>query len=175
MNSRVMKLAMVGVIAVIAAGSMAFVQSGKGSTQGGRTGERIEGSHCGGGKAGKMLRHLDLSDEQKARIEAIRASFKTENAATLERISTIHSSMREARSAGDDAGATTLRQEMREAKESLRPAQARMDEQIRAVLTPEQIARLDRKKGRRGCRGDRGTKQEQTVTPRTQPSIPGIQ
>ncbi len=63
---------------------------------------------------------------------------------------------------------------MMTAKQSLRPANARMDEQIRAVLTPEQITRLDKKKNRRGCR--KGEKVEtEAGTARQQPVIPGIE
>jgi Spy/CpxP family protein refolding chaperone len=177
-----MKLATVGVVAVLAAGSMAFVRSGKEEAP---KGDRIwcasmghgcsggsEGVNCGGGREDRVLERLDLTADQKARIEAIRASFRTENAATFKRIEALHTQMQEAYSSGDNDRIIALHTQMREAKSSLRPAMERMNQQIRAVLTSEQITRME-KRGRHGCRG-RQENPSETSVPGNQQVVPEL-
>jgi Spy/CpxP family protein refolding chaperone len=181
MKSTVVKLATVGMVAIMAAGSMAFVQSERvDGAKEGETHTEYRGCgkkrSCGVGGEERMLHRLDLTAEQKTQIESIRASFRTENAATFTLMESLHSRMREARASGDQTQMRALHQEMRAAKESLRPATDRMNEQIRAVLTPEQIAKLDARGNRRGgCRGGRD-KQPEAVAPSAPPtSTPGIE
>ena len=183
MYSRMMKLATVGMVAVLAAGSMAFVQSGREDAPKANGTECVKNGHgcrggaegvsCGGGgREERMLRRLDLSDEQKARIETIRSNFKTENAATFKRMEALHTEMRAAYSSGDDDRIMAIHQQMREAQVALRPAMENMNAQIRAVLTPEQITRME-KRGHGGCRGNQQAPSETTV-PSNPQVVPGL-
>jgi periplasmic protein CpxP/Spy len=113
----------------------------------GERGERKMGDHGFGRhhfKRGFMkhgLRGIDLTDAQKAQIKTIREGNRP-NAATIAELKTI----REARKAG-----TAITPEQKERMKALREQSAAkaksVHEQILAILTPEQKAQIEKRKG----------------------------
>jgi Spy/CpxP family protein refolding chaperone len=119
----------------------------------------------GKGKRGaaieRVMQRLDLTQEQKARIKAIREQFQAQHASQIDEIRSLASQMRDARKAGDTARARALRAELKTKAEALREARKPMKEQILAVLTPaqrEELAKMreELKEKRRDGRGRRG-------------------
>jgi Spy/CpxP family protein refolding chaperone len=86
-------------------------------------------------------RDLRLTEEQKTQITALIAAFQTENQADLELIKSVFEQARAAHRAGASRReiAEILRQAV-PAMERVRLARAELHDDIRAVLTPEQLA-----------------------------------
>jgi periplasmic protein CpxP/Spy len=154
MNSRIMKIAMIVMISLMTAGSFAYAQHGQGKGHGkkDRQGERLQ----------KAIERLNLTADQQARIKAIRDNFKTANAATIEQIKALRVQMQEARKSGNKEQAQAIHEQMKAKMESMRPARQQMIEQIKAVLTAEQRAELEKmiaeKKAKKGEKKDKKAK-----------------
>ncbi len=152
MNSRMMKLVMIVMVAMMATGSVAFAQrgEGKGMKQKGEKGEMIH----------KVIQRLNLTEGQQAQIKSIHSNFKSANAGNMEQMKALRTQMKEARKSGNTAEATTLKEQMKAKMQAMRPAREQMMADIKAVLTPEQRAEAEKmlaeKKGRKGDRGAKG-------------------
>lgn len=106
-------------------------------------------------KIEKALKRVDLTQEQKTQIKAIRDQFKSQHSSLIEELKTAHEQMRDARKSGNREQAEELRTAMAPKVEQLRAAREQMKTQILALLTPEQRAELEKMKGERKERKDR--------------------
>lgn len=107
----------------------------------------------------KALQGLDLTDDQKSRIDALVAEFKEDNAATLERIDELSRQAREQMKDGDREAAMATREEVKGLRMGLKDAGKELKEQIAAVLTDDQKAQLqERREKRKEEGGKRGKK-----------------
>jgi Spy/CpxP family protein refolding chaperone len=127
--------------------------------EGGDRGERMRHGREGGGRGMmRVFERLNLTDEQKLRVNEIRSRFE-ENTRTLrEDLRNLREQSRQGTpSAEDQARAEQLRQQ-------LNTANKQMYEEVKAVLTPEQKAQLEQmkqeKKGKR-----RGSGSESQANP----------
>lgn len=97
----------------------------------------------------KMFRGLDLTDAQKAQIEQLTAAHrqtmpeKSERAAYREELTALMQS-----STFDEAGVRVLLEKQQSKRLDLEVAQLKFQHQLRAVLTPEQQAKLDERKAK---------------------------
>ena len=130
MKSSIMKFVMIVMVAIMATGSFAYAHGG--------------GKGNKGGGIQKVIARLNLTADQQARIKAIRESFKSANAGTIEQIKTLHTQLRTARQNKDEAQVKSLREQIKGKMESMRPAREQMIAQIKAVLTAEQRAELEK-------------------------------
>lgn len=93
-------------------------------------------------KAAKMKQLLGLSDTQASRIESIREKYKPQRDALRQEAEAL-------RESGDREGMQELRSRKKELKQTVKG-------EIKKVLTPEQIEKLEQhkaqRKGRRGSR-----------------------
>jgi Spy/CpxP family protein refolding chaperone len=155
----------VAVFAIIAlAATFALAQTG-GGEQGKRQGPRGEwgkgdgerrggGGHFGGG----MFRGLDLSDEQKAKLQQIHQGFDERTKALREQLRAKHMELRQA-SEGNTFNEALVTQKLTE----IAPLEAKMmGEEFRmrqdslSVLTPEQKTQLEQRREQfKGGRGER--------------------
>lgn len=150
MNMRIaLKALAIAIIGVMAVNSAALAQK----------------DHKGGNhkKAGAFKR-LDLTDDQKAQIKALRDAFKQQNEGTFQEIKALRDQMKDARENQDKERAKAIHEQIKSKMESLRPAKEELQRRIAAILTPEQRAELEKMKanhkehrgeGRRG-KGKRG-------------------
>lgn len=109
------------------------------------------GFHGGpGSRDGGMgpLRDLNLTDDQKAQIEKIRASFEESTKALHEQLRTLHESEPDPMSgaAFDEAAVRAAAEARAKVMVELEVAHARMMSQVSAVLTAEQKAQLAAKR-----------------------------
>jgi periplasmic protein CpxP/Spy len=109
------------------------------------------GGHGGpGGPRDGMgpLRDLNLSDEQKAQVEKIRASFEESTKALREQLRTLHDSQADpfAGAAFDEAAVRAAAETRAKVEVELEVAHARMASQIFALLTNEQKAQLNERR-----------------------------
>ncbi len=153
-------------VALIALTATVFAQPGeRGCGDKGKHGPRGEGP----------LAALDLSDTQKEQIKALHEQFEEDNAATLERMKTLHEQAREQMKSGDKEGAQATREQMKEVRESLREAHEDLRTQVEALLTDEQKAQLEemktKREGRKGKKGKRGEGAREGGTGGTPPNI----
>lgn len=136
-----------------------------------RKDKRSDRAKCRG-KKGDLAEKLDLSDDQKAKIAAIREEFKADNADELAAIKELKDQAKEQFRSGDREGARETMGEIREIAEGLKDEKQAMHEAIKNVLTPEQQAIVaemmekkkecrDKKRGDR-VRGDRGVRDVET-------------
>ena len=158
MNSRMMKIVMIAMVAMMATGSVAFAQRGEGNGKG-------KGRHKGeqGEMIQKVIKRLNLTEAQQAQIKTIRENFKSANAANVEQMKALRTQIKEAQKSGNTALATSLREQMKAKMEAMRPAREQMKAQIMAVLTPEQRAEAEKimaeRKGKvKGQKAERGSK-----------------
>jgi Spy/CpxP family protein refolding chaperone len=94
---------------------------------------------------------LGLSEQQQAQVKAIREKNRETLKPLMDDARRAHEAFREALEAGN-GDATTVGQAalaMRAAQEKLHTAHKAVFEQIKAVLTPEQLAKLEQERGRR--------------------------
>ena len=111
----------------------------KSGKRGGHHGRGMKGRR-GGGKGMGFLRGVELTDAQKEQIRAIREANKPDPA-DFEQLKAI----REARKSG---GTVTEEQkaQMKQLREARRAKMGQINQQILAILTPEQKAQLDARK-----------------------------
>lgn len=81
---------------------------------------------------------LNLTEEQKAEIDALRENFKASNAATIDQMKELRQRMGEQRQERDKEGAQETRKEMNALREELAAAREELRGQIGAILTEEQ-------------------------------------
>jgi Spy/CpxP family protein refolding chaperone len=104
----------------------------------------------GGGPAAHFARKLDLTEGQKAQIEAL---FEARRAEHQSKRAERRALREEARSLGREAG--DLRQKARGARREFREERGEFHRQLRSILTPEQQAKLDAERQKwQDCRGN---------------------
>lgn len=134
------------VLAVTAAGALiVYGQTGEGDAQGKRGFGRHGKMHKRGGMMGaRMFRHLDLTDEQKEQLRAIRTEAREAN-------KDLHMSLRETRRQLGELGLDgnldsvqleALAAQQAEIMKKLTIARQQTKVQMHAVLTPEQKSKL---------------------------------
>jgi periplasmic protein CpxP/Spy len=147
---------------VLVVGSIAVAQSVKTHREGQR------GAWMGRGMRGAgMFAHLNLTDDQKAKIKQIRESFAATNKPLLDQVKAKRQELRQASEGGtfNEALATQKLTEMAGLQAKLMGARFQLRQQMLSVLTPEQKAQLDQMKAqfkthRGGRRGEAGPRQD---------------
>ena len=109
----------------------------------------------GGGKM-KMFEKLNLTEQQKSQIKALREQFQRDNAAALDRIKALHTQAREYAKAKDRENMKATREQVKTQMEALKPARQRLHEQIMAILTAEQRQQLEQMKTQHKEHGRKG-------------------
>lgn len=117
--------------------------------------------HHGGYHGHAMLRGIELTDEQKDKIFEIRHAAAPEMRTAMKQAMQAHKSLRELSRADtfDEARAKELAQAGADAMANAAVLRAKTENQIYAVLTPEQrseLAERAQRKPRHGQRGQRG-------------------
>ena len=102
----------------------------------------------GRGHTNRKLNELDLSDAQKAQIKQLQAQFREDYREASAAARDATKAYREAKRAGDTAKMAALRPQVEATREELKRLRKELDEQIRALLTPEQQKKWDERRGR---------------------------
>ena len=102
--------------------------------------------HHGGKRDGfmKMLKHLDLTDQQEAQVTAILDQHKEQHQALRDQLKKDRQALHEAVMADtfDEANIRTASKALASDMEEMAVLRGKVASEIRAVLTPEQIAKL---------------------------------
>lgn len=124
--------------------------------------------HRGGGMHGFGFGRLNLTDDQKARIQQIHQSFDERTKSLHEQLHAKRQELRQSESGGtfNEALATQKLTEAASIEAKLMGERFRMRQEMLSVLTPEQKTQMEQQreqfKGRRGeGRGRRGAQQPQ--------------
>ncbi len=161
-----MKKAIVGILALAIltmGGLLVFAQSADGVKSDAAKGDRKGRHHFGKrGGHGFMFRGIDLTDEQKTQMKAIREANKAQFAPIREAMKANRQKMQEATANGafDEATVTMLANEQAGLMAKMTVERARIKSQTFALLTADQKAKLSEMKanwkGHKGERGKRG-------------------
>jgi Spy/CpxP family protein refolding chaperone len=153
---RVKTLAIATLSAIALATSIAVAQTipntqdnGQGGAQKqwrGRRGERK--GHGWGGMHGGAFRQLNLTDDQKAKMKQIRASFGERNKPMLDQLRAKRQELRQANEGGtfNEVLATQKLTEMASLEAKLMGERFKMHQESLSVLTAEQKAQLEQSK-----------------------------
>jgi protein CpxP len=129
-----------------------------GHERGGDWGGRGEGMHGG------MLRGINLTDDQKAKVKQISESFRESTKALRQELQTKREALRQTSEGGtfDEALTTQKLTEMAGPQAKLMGEEFKMRQEIVSVLTPEQKTQLEQKRAEFKARGGerRGRKGE---------------
>ncbi len=149
--------------AVALAGSIALAQTT--GTDQNKQGDRSEwkgpGRHRGFGHEGGMFRGLNLTEDQKTRMQQISQSFNERIEPLREQLHAKRQELRQASEGGtfNEALATQKLQEMAGMQAKLMGEEFKHRQEMLSVLTPEQKTQLEQKraefKAKRGQRGER--------------------
>ena len=163
MNKRFKTVAIAALASIALAGSIVFAQTttpDQSNPQGTRTERRGGGKHRGHGwggmRRGGFFGQLNLTEDQKAKIEQIRTSFQERNKPVREQLRAKRQELRQAREGGtfNEALATQKLTEMASLEAKLMGEQHKLHQEMLSVLTAEQKAQLEQSraqfKGRRG-------------------------
>lgn len=135
------------VIAALVSSAAATQAQAPAQTQGARAAGRGMGRGMEGrpGRGG-MLRGVNLSDAEKARIKEIHAKYQTESKGLRESLRPAMESARAARQKGDTAAARAAFDRTKGDREKMRALMEREQSEVRAVLTPENQMLFDARK-----------------------------
>jgi len=146
-------LAVITILIIVAAA--AIVQAGEGRGYRGKAGRAGHGMHDGRGHGGQIamaLKHLDLSDDQREKIEALREKTREENLEARKSLvrlkNELHGVMLE--DSPDAAEAGRLIERIGDLRTRMRIERMETRLAIRNLLTPEQRDRLIAHLGRGG-------------------------
>jgi Spy/CpxP family protein refolding chaperone len=92
---------------------------------------------------------LNLTDQQKQQIKALREQFRNDNAAALTELKALREQMREAMKNKDKEAAKALREQMKAKMEALKPVREQLRKKIGAILTPEQREMVEKLRAER--------------------------
>jgi periplasmic protein CpxP/Spy len=94
------------------------------------------------------LRDLNLTDDQKAQIEKLKASFEESTKALHEQMRSLHESQPDPLAGGafDEAAVRAAAEARAKVEVELEVAHARLMSQVFAILTPEQKAQLNERR-----------------------------
>lgn len=135
----------------------------RGDHKGRKFGKR--GGHRGRGMRGMMMRGINLTDEQKAQMKQIRQSFGERNKPLHQELSAKRQALRQAGKGGtfDEALATQKLTEMAGLQAKLMGERIKLQQEMLAVLTPEQKTQLEQKRAEfKAKRAERGSRQGQS-------------
>ena len=112
----------------------------------------------------RLFKLVDATDTQKAQIKSIMSANQGAHEAQFKQMQELHTqaqALRDAKTPMDSAEAKALRLKMFEQREQAVTERAVIERQVNAVLTPEQVAKLDAEKakhqdGGKGGKGDHG-------------------
>ena len=164
-------LAIASLSAIALAASIAVAQTtttDQSNTQGTRTERRGGGKHRGhgfGGMRGGFFGQLNLTEDQKTKIQQIRQSFAERNKPLREQLRAKRQELRQANEGGtfNEALATQKLTEMASLEAKLMGERHKLHQETLSVLTAEQKAQLEQSKaqfkGRRGERRQRDMEQ----------------
>jgi Spy/CpxP family protein refolding chaperone len=108
------------------------------------------GARNRGGIDGRLAKELNLTDAQKAKIQAIHAKYKPRFEAIRSQVNKQGVSARTLRQKGDTAGARVAAAKTRaELRQRTQPIRLQEQAEIRSVLTPEQRVKFDAAKSRK--------------------------
>ena len=162
---KIQTFALAAVAGLALATPFAIAQTGGGDGQGKDNGERGEwggrrggGGHRGGHFGGGMFRGLDLTEEQKTRLQQIHQSFGENTKALREQLRAKHDEVRQA-GEGNTFNEALAAQKLTEAaalQARLMAEEFRMRQESLSVLTAEQKAQLEQRRAeRKSRRGER--------------------
>jgi protein CpxP len=123
------------------------------------------GGHRGGGMRGMMMKGINLSDEQKAQMKQIRQSFGERNKPLHQELSAKRQALRQANEGGtfNETLATQKLTEMAGLQAKLMGERFKLQQEMLAVLTPEQKTQLEQKRAEfKAKRAERGSRQSQS-------------
>ena len=156
---KIQTLAVAAVAAVALATPFAIAQTGGGDVQGKDRGKRGEwggrrggdGGHRGGHFGGGMFRGIELTEEQKTRLQQIRQSFGERTKSLREQLRAKRQELRQAQSGGtfNEALAAQKLTETAGLKAKLMAERFRLHQESLALLTPEQKAQLEQRRQQR--------------------------
>ena len=118
----------------------------------------------GGGKGGhrgrganieKMAEKLNLTADQKARLQSLQQSFRDQNKATFEASRETFQQYREAKKAGDTAKMQALQPAVDAQRAQMQQLHQQHEQQILTILNAEQRAQFLAMKAERESRGGR--------------------
>jgi Spy/CpxP family protein refolding chaperone len=167
MNKRFKTVAIASLSAIALAASIAFAQTttpNQSNTQGTRTERRggPRGEHNGHGwggmRRGEFFGQLNLTEDQKTKIQQIRESFAERNKPLHEQLRAKRQELRQASegSTFNEALATQKLTEMASLEAKLMGERFKMHQETLSVLTPEQKAQLEQSKAQfKARRGER--------------------
>lgn len=171
---KIKTLAIAAIAALALAAPLALAQTGGGAEQGKQRGERGEwgkrhGGQRGGGRhfGGRMFRGLDLTDEQKTRLQQLRQEFGERTKSLREQLRAKHMEVRQANEGGtfNEALTTQKLTEAASLQAKLMGEEFKLRQDSMSVLTAEQRTQLEQRreqmKSRRGERRGRMRQQEQ--------------
>lgn len=130
----------------------------------GRRGWGERGDHRGDEMGGMMMKSLNLTDAQKAQMKQIRESFETRNKPLMEELRAKHEALREAGDGAtfDETAATQRLTDMAGLEARLMGERFKLNQEMLAILTPEQKTQLEQKKAEfKAKRAERGARQGQ--------------
>ena len=172
MNKRFKTVAIAAISSIALAGSIVFAQTttpDQSNPQGTRTERRAGGKHRGHGfggmRRGGFFRQLNLTEDQKTKIQQIRQSFGERNKPLREQLRAKRQELRQANEGGtfNEALATQKLTEMASLEAKLMGERHRLHQETLSVLTAEQKAQLEQSKAqfknRRGERRQRDMEQ----------------
>ncbi len=143
-NSRFGRLGAFALGAVMLIATPTFAQTAvgtaprDGATSGARQ-DRIEARHQNmKDHAGALAERLNLTDQQKQQIKALRDRFRDAHSSQLTELKNLRGQMRQARQSGDKDAAQRLRDDMKQKMQSLQADRKQLQSQISQVLTEEQ-------------------------------------
>jgi periplasmic protein CpxP/Spy len=121
---------------------------GKGWGQGEGRGDRSWGGERGGRMHGMMLKGINLTDDQKAKMKQISQSFRERTQSLHQALQAKRQELRQASEGGtfNEALATQKLQESASLQAKLMGEQFRMRQEMLSVLTPEQKTQLEQKR-----------------------------
>lgn len=120
------------------------------SERGGKRGDRHM-AHRGMGEKGfhgQMAKKLNLTEDQQARIEAIRKETHEQNKALFDARRDLREQMREARETNDTARLESLKATAQSQRAQMKSVHEATMARIASVLTPEQRAKFDEMKSK---------------------------
>ena len=110
------------------------------------------GKHGRKGDMGRLAQKLNLTETQKSQLAEIKKSFRAANEPFFNEFRETMKQYREARKAGDTARAESLKPALESQRAQMKQLRAAQEQQIAAILTPEQKTQWDAMKAERGGR-----------------------
>lgn len=99
----------------------------------------------------RLFKLVDATDAQKAQIKSIMTANQSAHDAQLKQMQELHTqaqALRDAKTPMDSTEAKALRLKMFEQREQAITERAAIERQVNAILTPEQIAKVDAEKAK---------------------------